>query len=90
MKLKQCATAGTDNREDLKVTVYPQESGIDITVRSSVYALFGSLIEEAARDILKAYQIEACRMEIDDRSALDYAVRARIEAAVLRAMEDIL
>lgn len=87
MKLTRCASAGTDNREDLKVFVEPAESGIHITVRSSVAALFGSHIEAAARDILSQYNIAACRMEIDDRSALDYAVRARVETAILRAME---
>lgn len=88
MKLKQRAFAGTDNREDLKVMIEPAGAGIQITVHSSVLALFGSHIEVAAKDLLNVYQIEACRMEINDRSALDYAVRARIETAILRAMED--
>ena len=88
MKLTRCASAGTDNREDVKVTVAPAESGIRITVRSSVAALFGKQIEAAARDILNQYQIEACAMEIDDHSALDYALRARVETAILLAMEE--
>jgi len=87
MKLLKNASAGTDNREDLRVTVSPAESDIQITVRSSVGALFGAHIEAAAREILSDYQISACNMEIDDRSALDYVVRARVETAIRRALE---
>lgn len=87
MKLTRCASAGTDNREDARVTVSPAESGIHITVRSSVAPLFDRHIEAAARELIDTYHIEACSMEIDDRSALDYALRARIETAILRAME---
>lgn len=88
MKIARCAQAGTDNREDLRVCVFPAKDGISIAVHSSVSPLFDHHIEAAAREILAQYQIEACRMEIDDHSALDYAVRARVEAAVMCALED--
>ncbi len=88
MKLSRCSQAGTDNREDVKVTLFPTEDGITIIVRSSVSPLFDRQIEEAARVLLAHYNIHACHMEIDDHSALDYVVRARIETAILRATED--
>lgn len=88
MKQLHKARAGSEAREDLLVQVFPAEAGVEIVVRSSVAALFGPLIEAAARELLAQHGITACRMEIDDQGALDYAVRARIETAICRAMEE--
>lgn len=88
MRLIKEASAGTENREDLRVTVRPAENGIHITINSSVGCLFGPQIEAAAREVLEQHGIKACVMEIDDHSALDYVVRARVETAVLRALEE--
>lgn len=89
MKITKTAIAGTENREDLRVTVRPAQQGVEIIVRSSVGALFGPQIEAAARELLAQYGIEACVLEIDDQSALDYAVRARVETAILRAIAEV-
>ena len=87
MKIIRYAEAGTDGKEDLKVAIYPAAEGYEILVNSTVKSLYGKLIEKSAREVLTALNVEACRLEIDDRSALDFAVRARVETAVRRGAE---
>lgn len=88
MKLTKTASAGTESREDLLVTVGPGENEVNIVIDSDVGRLFGSQIEAAAREILAQYEIESCTMTIKDHSALDYVVRSRVETAVIRALEE--
>lgn len=87
MKRLHEAAAGTENKEDLRVSVRPGSGKIEITVHSTVGVLFGRQIERAARDLLEQFGIDDCIMEIEDKSALDYVVRARIETALRRGLE---
>lgn len=87
VKLLHTASAGTESTEDLKVSVVPSEHGIHITVKSTVGELFAKQIETSAREVIDFLGIRNCEMEIEDKSALDYVVRARVEAALRRGME---
>ncbi len=88
MKIKRECFAGTSGKEDTYVTLSPSESGNIITVESPCKALFGRAIEEAAMELLREYGIEGCHMHISDNNALDYTVRARIEAAIQKGIAD--
>lgn len=78
------ASAGTDTSGDALVTVAPGTGKLELTVRSVFYAQFANAIEASARQLLKELEVEDAVVEIDDHGALDWALRARIEAAVLR------
>ncbi len=88
MKIKKEVYAGTDSKEDAYVTLSPSEDGISIEVTSPCKVLFGKAIEEAAKELLKEYGIENCKIHIYDNNALDYTVRARIEAAIVKGIGD--
>jgi len=92
MKIIKEAIAGTLESSDLLVKVAPNEQGkLDIVVQSEVIKQFGKQIQQAAAETLHRLEISQATVIIEDKGALDYAIRARVQAAVLRAaaLEDI-
>lgn len=92
MKIVQAAMAGTLESSDLMVKVSPVESGLDVVIHSEVYKQFGDRITEVVNETLAAFNIDQGQIIIDDKGALDCAIRARLQAALLRgsAREDIV
>ena len=87
MKLLRYASAGTENKQDVLVTAEPISGGNEILVSSSVKELYGDLITASAEELLAQLGVrEGCRLSIRDFNALDFALRARIETALLRAL----
>lgn len=78
------AQAGTIQSSDLMVSVEPAD-GLEIEVFSTVERQFGHLIREQVESTLRRLEVTAARVLVDDRGALDYAIAARVEAAVRRA-----
>jgi len=60
--------------------------GIEIGVTSKVEALYGDSIRALAGDVLAALGVTSGSLEIEDRGAPPFALAARIEAAVGRAL----
>ncbi len=86
MKIIKDAVAGTLESSDLLVKVSPGDPGrLDIHVRSEVMRQFGERIREVVEETLARLGVTAGDISIDDKGALDCAVRARVQAAVLRA-----
>jgi citrate lyase subunit gamma (acyl carrier protein) len=86
MKIIQEAVAGTLESSDLLVKVAPGRPGrLDIHIRSEVMRQFGARIREVVEETLSRLGVSAGDISIDDKGALDCAVRARVQAAVLRA-----
>lgn len=80
------ATAGTLESSDIYVELEPnQGGGLEIELESVVYQQFGRQILGVARETLVGLGVESGRLRLNDRGALDCVIRARIEAAVLRA-----
>ncbi len=44
-------------------------------------------MENVVRDTLKQMQVANCRIVIEDKGALDYTIRSRVETVVKRAHE---
>lgn len=84
MKIENKASAGTLESSDAKVNVYPSEE-LKLEVKSSVYAQFGSQIEQTVKEILDNLEIESGEILVDDRGALDCTIRSRVETAILRS-----
>ena len=86
MELKKTATAGTLESSDCMVTVEPGE-GIDFTLDSSVINQFGNQIRKVTMETLKNLGVDNVSIHIMDKGALDCTLKARIEGAVYRAVE---
>lgn len=87
MQIRRKATAGTMQSSDLMVTVEPQE-GLSIDIDSTVKKQFEVLIRERIEATLQSLGVSAGRIQVSDRGALDYAIAARVEAAVTRASQE--
>ena len=88
MELKKPAMAGTLESSDVQITLYPNSGrGIEIELKSDVKAMFGDAIEATIRAVLAEFGVKDARVEVNDKGALDFAIRARMECAVCRAAE---
>ena len=82
------ATAGTDEKSDAVVTIAPGDNGLQLEIKSVVMNQFGPAIESAVREVLTDMGVENAVVTVADRGALDCVLRARVETAVLRGMEE--
>ena len=69
---------------DLIVYVEPADDLV-IEIESTVQKQFGHLIEARIKHVLKRLSVEQGRIAVSDRGALDYAIDARVEAALRRS-----
>ncbi len=88
-KIVRKASAGTLESSDALVEIVPA-ADLSLELSSLVMERFGKAIEKTARDELSRLGVEKAVVRISDRGALDCVLRARIEAAVLRAKEEEL
>jgi citrate lyase subunit beta/citryl-CoA lyase len=77
----QAGHHGPTIRNDCHVTIDPSSSGIHI--ESTVASLYGDRIEACAKDALNELGLRDVGVTILDSGALDFCIRARIEAAAL-------
>lgn len=86
MEIVKSAQAGTLESSDVLVSVEPNRGGgLALAVESEVAFRFGSEIRRTALTALEALGVREARVKVEDRSALDCVIRARVEAAALRA-----
>lgn len=79
------ASAGTLESSDAYVEISPSEGGLALSIDSIVMARFGEAIEAAVQEELSRLGVSSAAVRVLDRGALDCVIRARVEAAVLRA-----
>ena len=77
--------AGAKAKSDCLVVYEPGPDPLEVEVRSSVGALFGTAIGAAARRVAAEFGAERGRLAIEDDGALDGAIAARTEAAFRKA-----
>lgn len=90
MRIVQDAIAGTLESSDVMVKVSPPGdggTGLDLVVTSAVMAQFGDQITAVVRDVLDRLDVTSGQVTVEDKGALDWAIRARVEAAVLRGCQ---
>jgi len=87
MKIMKKVQAGTMQSSDLMVFLEPAET-LTVTIESTVLKQFGELIRAKVDQVLARHGVEAGEVRITDRGALDYAIEARLETAILRATEE--
>ncbi|MEL7567577.1 MAG: citrate lyase acyl carrier protein [Dehalobacterium sp.] len=86
--LKKTGQAGTDGKGDILVAIEPTAAGtgVNIELHSILKYEFGSHIQSLVYEILKSYDIQDVIVTLNDKGALDFAICARLETAILRAM----
>lgn len=88
MEIIKCASAGTLESSDVYVEIEPAEAGISFSLESVVKNQFGEKIEKAVMDVLNEYDVKNAEIRVTDRGALECVIRARVETAILRGMEE--
>ncbi len=80
------AHAGTLESSDLFVRVVPCEcEGVEIELESSVYEIYADAIKATILESANALKATGIKIMVQDKGALDYVIKARVEAAILRA-----
>ena len=87
MEIRNKAQAGTLESSDVYVLLLPNDSNnIEIQIKSVVMKQFGKQIRNVAESTLKSLGVTSCILLLEDKGALDYTIRARIESAVERSL----
>ena len=84
MEIKKPAVAGTMESSDCQVTVGGK---IDFTLDSAVAHQFGNQIRKVTLETLKNLGVDNVKISIVDKGALDCTIKARIEGAVFRSVD---
>ncbi|MDD2385123.1 MAG: citrate lyase acyl carrier protein [Sulfurospirillaceae bacterium] len=85
-KILEPAHAGTLESSDVFVRVVPSEhAGIEVELESSVSEIYGEAIESLIKATAEAMEANYVRILVQDKGALDYVIKARVQTAILRA-----
>jgi len=86
MNLIRTGKAGTLESSDVMITVRNNPANdIEIKLKSIVEKQFGNHIRSFVTSLLEQMDVHSVIVDIDDRSALDCVIRARLETALYRA-----
>ena len=79
--------AGSLESCDVLITVFPRQQGegLELKVNSLVEQQFGEQIRAVIENTLAEHAITDAVVEVRDRGAFDYAIRARLLTALGRA-----
>ena len=88
MELKKAAMAGTLESSDAQITVEPAAGGIELTIDSSVIHQYGRQIKAVVLATLKKLDVKNAKVSVVDKGALDCTLKARVEGAVYRSINE--
>ena len=89
MEINKPSKAGTMESNDIYVMLMPNpKGGIEINLQSIVMKQFGAEIESVILETLKELQVENVIVNAQDKGALNYTIKARVETAIKRAQEN--
>ena len=80
--------AGTVESSDAQITVEPGTKGIELVIESSVIHQYGRQIKAVVLDTLKRVQVANAKVTVVDKGALDCTLKARVEGAVFRSINN--
>ena len=88
MNIQIDAMAGTLESSDLLVKVSPHPEGrLEVAITSEVMRQFGAQIRRVVLETLQQLGVETGLVVIEDKGALDCAIRARVQTAALRGAQ---
>lgn len=79
------ATAGTQDSNDVEVTIEPGNGSLTLQIESKVLRQFGRQIRQTALETLERLAVTDAAVSLHDNGALNYTIKARIECAVFRS-----
>lgn len=86
MEIIQAAMVGTLESSDIQISIMPNPGqGIEIQLQSIVKAQFGESIIATMTQVLQEFGISDALVDAADRGALDWVIRARMQAACCQA-----
>ena len=86
MTINKPSKAGTLESNDIYIMLMPGTNGIDIELESIVENQFGKEIREEIKSKLDDMGITDIVVKANDKGALNYTIRARLEVAVRRGL----
>ena len=87
MEIKKAAVAGTLESSDAMVTIEPNEKGIEFELESTVINQFGHSIRKTVLETLERLGVTDAKVRVVDKGALDCTLKARVEGAVYRSVD---
>lgn len=89
MKITKVAKAGTLESNDILVMVSPNEDGgVNLLLESIVIKQFGDQIRKVILEKVNEMGITDISIKAQDKGALDFAIAARVETAIKRAVNE--
>ncbi len=86
MEVVKEGMAGTMESSDINIRILPNPGkGIRIHLKSAVEKQYGDVIRQVIRKTLKNIGVTEAKVVANDKGALDYAIKARVETAAFRA-----
>lgn len=88
VKLLHSGQAGTGDKGDVVVNIEPHQvgEGLLIELVSPVKQEYGEHIRVLVETVVQAFGITDATIKLNDRGALDFAIKARVETAIKRAL----
>ena len=89
MVINKVAQAGTSETSDTLIMVSPNPEGgikLELDGKKVLLKLFGKQIEKVIRDTITEVGVEDIVVNAKYNGALDYTIRARVKAAIERAI----
>jgi citrate lyase subunit gamma (acyl carrier protein) len=89
-KIFREAEAGLQDKGDvvIKLKPGPDGSGVLLDIESKVMSLFGDQIRTSVLEEIAEYGLTDLSVSVKDEGALDYAIRARVQTAIERAIRE--
>ncbi len=87
MEIIKPAMAGTLESSDAQVTVEPGNGSVELTLESAVIHQFGNRIKQVIMETLEHLGVDNVKISVVDKGALDCTIKARVEGAVFRSVE---
>lgn len=86
MEIIKPAMAGTLESCDCQVTVEAGDGQIDFALDSTVINQYGNQIRKVVYETLERLGVKNVRISVVDKGALDCTIKARVEGAVYRSV----
>ncbi len=87
MKIVKTALAGTLESSDLMVTISPGNGKREIHVKSKVGPQYLESVLDTINEVLDEFEVADAVLDVVDQGAFDFAIKARVETAIMRGSE---
>lgn len=86
MKINKVAKAGTLESNDALIMIMPNDNiGVEVEIESIVMKQFGEQIKKVILEKATELELDGVKIQVQDKGALDYTLKARLTTAVARA-----